>query len=197
MESKQTRSNEGRRILINSLIMQVSPINQIWTESPYVKVRGTTYNYREMTKVGFTTADLVGTWIFVDWSITSALGDVRRPFQPRPQGYLLYSEDGVMSAVIHPGQRPRFASNDIRKHPAQDKAAAFDTYFHYAGTWTVQADTVVHHVTSALNPNMIGSDQVRSVTLVGDDLLLSAEEALEGGHETRRHVLTWRRYRKP
>ena len=146
--------------------------------------------------MGFTEADLVGAWVFVDWLISTGSGDVRRPFQPKPQGYLLYSEDGIMSAVIHAGERARFATDDIRKHPPQEKAAAFDTYFHYAGTWFVRGGTVVHHVMSALNPNMIGKDQVRNVTLAGDDLVLNAEEALDGSHLKRSHVLTWRRYRR-
>jgi hypothetical protein len=152
-------------------------------------------NNQRTVKVGFTAADLVGTWIFVDWAISTGSGDVRRPFQPKPHGYLIYSEVGIMSAVISTGERARFSTDDIRKNPAQEKAAAFDSYFHYAGTWVVRGDTVVHHVMSSLNPNMIGSDQVRNVTLAGDDLVLSAEETLEGGHLGRSHMLTWRRYR--
>lgn len=150
---------------------------------------------KETKRVSLSAKDLIGAWTFADWTITSAYGDIRRPFLPGPSGYIIYSADGVMSAVIQAGQRPRFPSDDIRKRPAQEKAQAFDGYFHYAGTWTIRADTVVHHVTSALNPNMIGSEQVRKVTLTGDDLILSADEPLEGGRGMRHHALTWRRHR--
>lgn len=140
-------------------------------------------------------SDLVGGWTFVTWVITGPDGRESRPFQPNPTGYIVYTADGVMSAAIQADQRPRFNSADIRKQPADEKARAFDTYFHYAGTWYVRGQTVVHTVTSALNPNMIGTEQVRHVAFDGDLLTLSAEEPLEGGRGVRRHALTWRRHR--
>jgi hypothetical protein len=145
--------------------------------------------------LSFSAKDLVGAWSFVDWAITGPDGAVSRPFQPTPSGYIIYSADGVMSAVIQAGGRARFPSDNIRKRPAEEKAAAFDSYFHYAGTWFVRGDDVVHNVTMAMNPNMIGTQQVRHVALSGDDLTLSATEPLENNAGARHHTLKWRRQR--
>jgi hypothetical protein len=143
-------------------------------------------------------SDLVGTWSFIDWVITThapaSAPRESRPFQPKPSGYIIYSADAVMSAVIQGGARARFPSDDVRKQPDAARARAFDSYFHYAGTWHVDGETVVHTVTAALNPNMIGTKQVRHVAFEDDRLILSAEETLEAGKGSRRHVLTWRRH---
>jgi len=97
--------------------------------------------------------------------------------------------------VIQAGGRAPFPSENIRKRPDHEKATAFDGYFHYAGTWHVAGQTVVHNVMMALNPNMIGTVQVRHVNLNGDSLTLSADEPLEGFAGVRRHVLNWQRYK--
>ncbi len=134
---------------------------------------------------------LLGAWRFVAWTITR--GDqVTRPFQPDPDGMIIYTPDGIMSAAIYAGGRKPFASADIRKQPDAAKAAAFDSYFHYAGTWHVEGATVVHRVTAALNPNLIGTEQVRNVDFHDDVLTLSVDEPLEGGG-SRLHRLSWRR----
>lgn len=139
--------------------------------------------------------DLIGCWTLIEWVITGPGGRETRPFQPTPSGYIIYSADGVMSATIHAGGRAPFPSADIRKQPASAKAQAFDTYFHYAGPWTITGDCVVHEVTSSLNPNMVGTRQVRQVALAGDELTLSADEPLEGNRGVRHHALRWRRTR--
>ncbi len=142
--------------------------------------------------MGLSAKNLIGAWSFVDWTITTH-GRATKPFQPNPSGYIVYAENGIMSAVISAGARAVFSSDDIRKQPDSAKATAFDTYFHYAGRWHVNGDTVVHSVTMALNPNMIGTQQIRHVNLSGNTLILSADETLEAGKGTRRHELVWKR----
>ena len=141
--------------------------------------------------------DLVGAWTFADWTIASDDGRISRPFQPNPSGVIVYSADGIMSATIQAGNRHRFSSDNIRKQPVAEKAAAFDGCFHYAGTWSIYGQSVIHAVSMAVNPNMVGTEQVRRVALDGDVLVLSAEELLEDGRGTRHHALTWRRHRSP
>ena len=135
---------------------------------------------------------LIGTWRFDEWTIERD-GRVTRPMQPDPDGMIIYTPNGVMSAAMYAGGRASFPSADIKKQPDSAKAAAFDSYFHYAGTWRIVGETVVHQVTSALNPNMAGTEQVRHVDLDGDRLTLSVTETLEGGG-SRHHRLVWRRF---
>lgn len=139
------------------------------------------------------TSDLFGAWAFVSWSVNYDDGRITRPLQPNPGGLLIYDPSGLMSVVMHTGDRKAFATANLQKVDAADKASAFDSYFHYSGTWFLRGQDVVHEVTAALNTNMIGTQQVRHVDLEGDSLTLSAVEPLEGGRGNRSHRLTWRR----
>jgi hypothetical protein len=135
--------------------------------------------------------DVIGAWTLVAWTITWPDGHLSQPYQPHPTGLIMYEAGGAMSVAMCAGDRPRFSSSDVRKQPDAAKAAAFDSYFHYAGTWELRGDTIVHRITMALNPNMIGTEQVRAAELRDDLLILRAEEALSG-HGVRQHRITWR-----
>lgn len=134
---------------------------------------------------------LEGTWHLTGWEIEEA-GRITRPFGAAPTGLLLYTADGTMSACIaRDGRRP-FTAASPRAAPEAERAAAHDSYFHYAGTYEViPGPAVIHRVTHALNPGLIGTEQVRAIALDGARLVLSAEEPLPGG--IRRHRLSWRR----
>ena len=135
---------------------------------------------------------LIGTWRFDEWTIERD-GRVTRPMQPDPDGMIIYTPNGVMSAAMYAGGRANFPSADIKKQPDSAKAAAFDSYFHYAGTWRIVGETVVHQVTSALNPNMVGTEQVRHVDLDGDRLTLKTVDRVPGPDGDTFNRLVWKR----
>jgi hypothetical protein len=137
--------------------------------------------------------DFIGSWHLVDWRIEYSDGGVTHPFGDRPLGFIVYAPDGIMSASISRTARPAFAVANVRNASAEDKAAAFDSYFHYAGPWRIEGEEVVHQVTMALNPAMTGTDQRRLARFDGrGGLELSADEAIKGG-TSRRHILQWQR----
>ena len=138
-------------------------------------------------------AELIGAWAFADWTVTYQDGRTTKPYQPDPGGLLIYDPTGVMSVVIHAGNRRPLSSRDLQKVPEAERAKAFDGYFHYSGTWSVRGNEVVHAVTSALNPNMIGTDQVRQAELKDGKLTLSLAETLDAGRGRRFHRLAWKR----
>lgn len=139
---------------------------------------------------------LTGAWHLERWEI--AYGDGRPPSYPYgddASGLLVYSDDGHMSAVIARAGRGRLSSASVRSAPEGERLAAFESYFHYAGRYTInhQAGAVTHHVTHALNPNFVGSKQVRDMALEGDLLTLSASDSVPGSDISRHHRLIWRR----
>jgi hypothetical protein len=89
--------------------------------------------------------------------------------------------------------RPRLSRADPHAVSDAEKAAAFATYLHYSGLWSVADGNVVHDVRHAMNPNLIGTRQIRSIALDGDSLELSAVEQLETPGTSRRHRILWRR----
>jgi len=54
-----------------------------------------------------------------------------------------------------------------------ERAALFDTMFAYAGTYSVEADTVIHHVDISWNESWTATDQVRFFKVSGNTLTLT------------------------
>jgi hypothetical protein len=137
--------------------------------------------------------DLIGTWQLQSWTVGYAEGDkFSYPYGEEPEGMLLYSNDGWMSASIgQPGRTPLPQDVSYRKLPDALKASAFSSYFHYSGRYQVVDGDVIHHVTQSLNPNFPGTNQLRHAELDGQTLVLSGKD--EMGGVTRFHSLVWHR----
>ncbi len=142
---------------------------------------------------------LEGSWQLQRWEISYADGRAPSlPFGPDATGLIVYSGDGFMSACIAAAGRAPLTSASARGAPAQERVAAFDSYFHYAGRYRLEVSAsgvqVVHTVTHALNPNFVGTEQVRDVTFGEAGLLtLSASDHVLGSQVARHHRLAWRR----
>ena len=125
------------------------------------------------------TNPLLGTWHLERWVITYA--DGRKPSYPfgeDVQGLLVYTHDGTMSGIIARQGRARMSSESAKTAPQPEQLAAFQSYFSYAGTYEIEGDDVIHHVTQALFPNLVGTDQRRRMRFEGDGLELTAEDTV-------------------
>ncbi|MBC7437019.1 MAG: lipocalin-like domain-containing protein [Bdellovibrionales bacterium] len=142
---------------------------------------------------------LLGTWHLVRWEI--AYGDGRAaslPYGDKATGLIIYTADGTMSACIARGGRARLSSASVRSAPESERLAAFESYFQYAGPYAIRVkdgqQQVVHSVTHSLNPNFVGTEQVRNMTFDGNGgLTLSASDVLPGTAVARHHRLIWSR----
>ena len=142
---------------------------------------------------------LLGTWHLVRWEI--AYGDGRTaslPYGDKASGLIIYTADGTMSACIARGGRAGLSSASVRSAPQSERLAAFESYFQYAGPYAIRVkdgqQQVVHSVTHSLNPNFVGTEQVRNMTFDGNGgLTLSASDVLPGTAVARHHRLIWSR----
>jgi hypothetical protein len=138
------------------------------------------------------------------WRLTSIEGNP--PGLPgiydRPSGLIIYSASGRVSAqIVAKADRKPFAAFNQGRVSAttEDKAAAFDSYVAYYGTYTVdaKAGTVTHHLEGALIPGREGINNVRWFEFRGDDrLLLVPIEDGKGGVLSRKdakYKLLWER----
>ncbi len=131
----------------------------------------------------------IGTWKLVSWKVTQPDGTIRNPYGKDVVGYLIYTADGYMSAeIMDPDRRqsdPNFpletASEQTLSDP--DQARAYSTYLSYCGTYTVEDNTVTHHVTAGLIPSWTGSEQPRPFMFDRGCLII----------EVGNHKLTWER----
>lgn len=137
------------------------------------------------------TAGLLGAWHLLGWQIRYDSGRVARPFGADPLGLLVYSADGWMNVCVSRCDRAPLAEPNVRRAPLEQQAAAFASYFSYAGRFEVAGGIVTHQVTVALDPAFVGTRQARRIEWHGADLALIADETGPGG--ARRHVLSWRR----
>ena len=137
---------------------------------------------------------LVGTWKLQSATITTDKGEVRNSWGTHPVGFLTYTEDGRMSAILTLDDRKPLSVSDFISAPANERAEAFASMTAYAGRYTFTGEEVVHHVEAASLPNDVGADLTRLVKLDGDQLvLLVAKPYLRGGMMVRSQQLIWKR----
>jgi hypothetical protein len=142
---------------------------------------------------------LLGTWHLVRWDIT--YGDGRKPTLPfgdKATGLIVYTHDGTMSGCIARAGRPPLSSESMRSAPEAERLSAFETFFQYAGPYAIRThegrQQVVHTVTHSLNPNFVGTQQIRNMDFAADgDLTLSASDTVPGTDVARHHRLVWTR----
>ncbi len=122
----------------------------------------------------------VGTWKLVSWEVRQPDGTLHHPYGRDVVGYLTYTAEGYMSAEImdpdrqqsHPGFPLELATSQTLPDP--DRARAYSTYVSYCGTYTVEGNTVTHHVKAGLIPSWTGSEQPRLFRFDGGRLILGA-----------------------
>ena len=89
---------------------------------------------------------LIGTWKLVSAMDTTETGATRDTFGPNPTGFLTYTADGRMMAIISNGGRKLLSTIDYVAAPLEERADAFATFVAYAGTFALEGNQVTHHV---------------------------------------------------
>jgi len=136
---------------------------------------------------------LVGTWKLVSVSSSTASGERNdTPFGPSPTGFLTYTQDGRMTAIISYGGRKRLSSSDSRSAPAEEQAEAFRTFVAYAGRYTLDGDKVIHHVEISSIQNWVDTDLIRSIKFEGERIALVTPPTSVGG-KIQTFELIWQR----
>lgn len=120
-----------------------------------------------------TAKDLVGAWHLE--RVEGVRGDkvAGWPFGSSVSGTLVYMPNGQM--VVAWGRQDRAAPKDMTKTTPEEAAAIIQGFDAYWGTFEVDSvrGIVIHHVKGCLQPSVIGTDRIRSVTLIGDTLTLA------------------------
>ena len=144
------------------------------------------------SEMGHDEVDLVGTWKLVSaWSTRQNVERVPL-YGEHPIGFLTYTKEGRMIAIICDSERPRLTSEDDLSVSDAERAAAYSSFGAYAGTFRIEGDAVIHHVEISSLQNWVGTDQVRRMRLEGDRLTLWPPSSVLGG-ELRGYELVWER----
>jgi hypothetical protein len=134
----------------------------------------------------------IGTWRLVSVEAILSSGEITHPMGRDAAGYLTYTEHGYMAVTISHADRPKFASADPDAGSPEERAAAFDTYFSYSGTYAIDGTKAIHRIEFSLFPNWVGTDQERYFEFHGDRLVLRTPQMTIGSVEQIVRV-TWQR----
>jgi len=139
---------------------------------------------------------VLGTWKLKSWvRDVAATGEKINQMGERPNGYLSYSADGRMYAIITADKRIK----PLDVNPTDEQRVKLhQTMTAYAGTYTLQADKVIHHVDISWNEAWTGTDQVRYFKLDGNILTITTapNKSPMDGREGQT-VLVWEKVKAP
>ena len=137
---------------------------------------------------------LVGTWKLVSATDTTDTGEVKDAYGRNPMGFLTYTADGRMMAIITNGGRKPLSVPDWVSAPVEERAEAFATLVAYVGCYTFTGDKVIHHVEISWMQNTVNTDQVRFIVkLEGNRVTLQVPPILKGGVRLANQELVWER----
>ena len=129
--------------------------------------------------------ELIGLWRLVSAKIEDLHnGEIEDVYGPDPVGYLLLAPGGRMMSLLTGGV-----------NRGNDPAAYFSTMVAYSGTYRADGDRLITDVDLAWFPAWIGSQQERTFSIEGRDLLLRGGPILLPS-ELRRAVRALLRYRR-
>lgn len=115
---------------------------------------------------------LYGTWSLISFSQKFvATGETIEVFGESPSGFINYSRDGRMMVLIVKDERPK--PSDLANMTDQERAELFKTMVAYGGTYTLEDETITHHLDISFNQIWTGTDQVRNIKFDGEKVILS------------------------
>jgi hypothetical protein len=141
-------------------------------------------------------ASVVGTWTLVSAEDVTDNGTAKgEPYGPKPAGFLTYTPDGRVWAIITNDGRKRLSSAWWWSASVEERASAYATFISYAGRYTRTGDTVAHHIEAASFQNWVNTDQTRRILKVEQDqLTLRTETPFErDGVRYTYEELVWQR----
>jgi lipocalin-like protein len=133
---------------------------------------------------------IVGAWSLVTFDVDEGKGKEKPRFGPDPVGYLIYSADSRMAAVLAGTHRPALSSPAGTAQSEESRTQALVNFLAYAGRYEVRGDRVFHHVEVSVFTNLMGTTLERQFTLQGDTLTIRTLPPEIWGSS---NVLVWRR----
>jgi Lipocalin-like domain len=133
-----------------------------------------------------------GSWILVS-IYNEQDGKKINQFGPNPRGSFILTPDGRFSMILMRESLPKFASNNRLKGTVEENEAIVQGAFAYFGSYKVAGDkeqTVILHVEGSTFPNWDGQDKERYMTVIGDELKLTAPTTALGSGT---NYLIWKR----
>lgn len=95
----------------------------------------------------------------------------------------MYMSNGYMSVQFMPAQHRHYASGDPWNGTQEEYTETATTFSAYCRTYSINNNTVTHHVEVSSFLIYVGKSLVRNFTFSNGDLILSTPPMLLVGHE--------------
>jgi hypothetical protein len=133
---------------------------------------------------------IVGAWSLVSFDVDEGKGAEKPRFGPNPVGYLIYSANARMAAVLAGTRRPALDSPAGTSASEEARTQALSNFLAYAGRYEIRGDRVFHHVEVSVFTNLMGVTLERRFALEGDTLTIRTVPPEIWGSS---NVLVWKR----
>ncbi len=132
---------------------------------------------------------IIGTWKLISAEDTLRNGSIRAIYGLKGQGFLMYSADGFMCAVLMDPDRPKWA--EPQKPTRAEKASAFDGSYGYCGRYEIDAkhNKLVHLPEVSTGPDFVATRQVRPYQFQGNRMIFS--DTVEGESDVASWKIVW------
>lgn len=116
---------------------------------------------------------IVGTWKLVFKENTLKNGSKTQDYGPNGKGFLMYSADGHMCAVLMNPDRPKW--KNATTPTQQEKAEAFDGSYGYCGPYEIDTkhSQLIHLPAVSTGPGYVGTRQIRPYRFEGNRMIFS------------------------
>lgn len=119
---------------------------------------------------------ILGTWKLLSYHRLDEDGEKVYPLGTDPSGFLMYTEDGYMSAQLMKQNRPDYTLEGLHNGTREEMAEAAHGYHAYAGKYEIDEEdgSVYHHNEVSLIPNRLGDIQDRQIEFQGDRITITS-----------------------
>jgi hypothetical protein len=133
---------------------------------------------------------VVGAWSLVSFNVDEGKGGEKPRFGPDPVGYLIYSADSRMAAVLAGTRRPELKSPAGTSSSEASRTESLSNFLAYAGRYEIRGDRVFHHVEVSVFTNLVGTTLERQFKVEGERLTIRTLPPEIWGSS---NVLVWKR----
>jgi len=119
---------------------------------------------------------VVGTWELIEYSRDDPEGGQSYPLGKDASGFLIYTEDGYMSAQLMAQDRKDYSLGELHTGTSEEMADAARGYHAYSGKYEVdeEKNTLYHHMDVSMIPNRLGQVQDRIIEVDGDQITITS-----------------------
>lgn len=134
---------------------------------------------------------VIGAWKLVSFNVDEGKKTEKPRWGPDPAGYLMYTENERMAAVLMGMNRVALTPPQSVGAPANGQCIeSVADFLAYAGRYEIKGDRVFHHVEVCVFTNLVGTTLERQFTIAGDTLTIRTVPPEIWGSS---NVLVWKR----